>query len=159
MIKVIFKSAENEEQRVVETYHAVKVSYIKEDKALISLRGGGNCFLCTGCAYINFSFDLESKRIGGIGDFLGDLDKLKKKEVIFAETIREGILYVESLEELQAGAGYDLSLNGLIYYDSKNKILQLGKYDKSMELLKILGNVYVQIQENLIQGILITEIE
>lgn len=159
MIDITFKFNKNEEQRVLDVYHNIKVVYVKEDKALNSLNGGGNCFLCTGCAYTNISFDLESKRVGGIGDLLGDLNRFKKKEIVLADKIKKGILYVETLEELEVGAGYDISFDNSIFYDPKNHILQMGKYDNCKELLKILGNVYVQIQEDKLQSILIVDIK
>jgi len=142
-------------------YQKIKVCCkLDGDEAyLYSLNGGGDYSLYLEDRFFNFNVDNETK---SICSFEGDVIKkrLKYIKIKFPNIIKEAILSIDTQEDLQSGCGGYISFNAdKLYYDEEQKILQIGDIDVENITYKIFENAFAQIKEDVVTGILVTELE
>lgn len=161
MQKICFTYKEVESPRHMQVYHDIKVECVGEDGDVrwLENNGGGDCTLCTGIAYIGLDFNIESRRVGGISDFLGELSGCESKRIESPHKFKDVILYVNGGKNFQHGCGYNFEMPKELYYDKESHILQFGECDGSKKYLRFLKNAYAQLDEDgHMKGFLVTDI-
>lgn len=155
-IKFYFNN--KEDKQTFDAYNNIDVKMDNESYSIFSVNGGGNCCLISDSG-IEIFFDLESKRVGGLGGYLGSINNFKQTNISFFSSNQEGIVYVDNNEEFIPGVAYSFNFNDDILYDKTNKILLFGSYDEKLPIYKFLKNAYAQINnDGLLSAILVTDI-
>jgi hypothetical protein len=153
-----FKFEQDEPQRALDIYLDIKVIYVAQDSALKSLGGGCGTLLMFNETALGLGFDAESRRVCGVGDYLGDIKKIQKGIIVKPKKFSSGILYVVSDEVFNEGCGYRCDIDKTILFDERNNNLQIGIFDQQKLCYRFLKNAYCQIENCELQGIIITDI-
>lgn len=142
MKEIYFKTDDNISS--IKAYENIVVKY--QDKSLFSINGGGNGILIADSG-LELFFDLETKHIGGIGGYLGDLSSYISTNINLNENQESAVLYFDSKEEFLGAVAYSFRFNKNIQYDFINSILVFGEYVPNKKLFKIFKNAFVQLSE------------
>lgn len=146
---------------IISAYHNVKVCYknIDKEKLLYSINSSGNYTLYLQDRFFNFSINNETKRISSFDSELTFCD-IQYNNLLLPKTVKDVVFKLKTKDDLQQGCGGYIKFNiNPIYYDKNQKILQIGKIEAGKLFYKFLNNVYTQITNNKMTGLLITEIE
>ena len=73
MKKIKFK-VDSKDKKIIDVYSQIKVKY--EDLTINSFNGGGDGLLVADSG-IEILFDIETKRVGAFGGYIGDISKFK----------------------------------------------------------------------------------
>jgi len=145
----------------ISAYQNVEVCYkkIEKEKILYSINGGGGYTLYLEDRFFNFEIDIETKRISSFDAELTFCD-IESANLLLPVNFKNVVLKLKTEDNLLQGCGGYVEFDTKpIYYDKKQKILQIGKIETAKLFYKFLNNVYTQITNNKITGLLITEIE
>lgn len=158
MRNIKFSFNDKEDRQTYNTYNNIDVKMDNESYSIFSINGGGNCCLISDSG-IEIFFDLESKRVGGLGGYLGSINNFKPSNISLSTANQEGIIYVDNNDEFIPGVAYSFSFNDDILYDKANKILLFGSYNEQLPTYKFLKNAYAQIDNGgSLSAILVTDI-
>lgn len=149
MRKIKFKFKEYDNTKLKNVYSEIEIKYNQEYKCLYSVNGGGNGMLEIENSNVIINFDLETKRVCGIGGYIGDLDLIPKVSFRIINSQKSGLLSVNADENFINGVAYVFSFNQDVKYDSKHRILIFGEFNDKYATYQILKNVYIQLDEYL----------
>ncbi len=133
---------DNQETSIKDVYNEIEVKLDNESYSIFSVKGGGNCCLISNSG-IEIFFDNETKRIGGLGGYIGKIQNFG--QVLTNKPNDNGILCVKNEDDFVPNIAYSFNFNSDIIYDKVNHILLFGKYDDNVPVYKFLKNAYVQL--------------
>ena len=143
-------------------YHKIKVccrKYDNNEACIYSNNGGGDYSLYLQDRFFNFTIDNKTKRVSA---FDGDIvcSQLKPVKLQLPTTVKDVILSVDTQDNLEKGCGGYIKFNtSKIFYDKKNKILQIGDINPKDITYKFFDNGYTQIKNDSLSGLMFTEMD
>ena len=148
MRKMKFKVCNSDNFGLSEVYNDIEVKYSETDKCLCTPQGNCDGMLGVGGTGVILCFDIESKRVGGVTGYIGDLEKVEAVDVPEIIKYRDGLLLLDSSEVFAKGIAYEFDFHGLAKCDVKRKSMILGQFNFSQEIYRVLKNVYIQLDKN-----------
>lgn len=154
MRKIKFKL--DNKQNIIDIYSNIRIKY--EDLSISSINGGGNCSFVAESG-IEVSFDSETKRVGALGGYIGELSRIKNIDFKLKDNYKTLILCVDDKLEYNPGVAYSFKFSNDVRYDKNRNTLLFGNYLSERELYQIFNNAFIQLnEENELTAIIITEI-
>ena len=132
--------------------------YDMDELSLYTSDCGTDGSLVVNGTYICLDFDIKTQEVKEISGFVGNLADLKSVKVSNVNTKYDAKLVVDADEAFMAGIGYGINLEYEIMYDKFNRyicILPLARKSLQDEYYRIAGNIFVALNDSVIEGILI----